>query len=160
MRYLRDADHIEASVSSRWHDGEFADVKLLTQKTYHSLSQFSAISSADVSTSFKGLTSLALGTEIKKDTGELESSIYIQVLERLYVYCLDSLLYVSSTFSTYSNLSSEIIITNVKLYVCKEVTYVIFPILSKTVSLLMCQCRSMSLFNFHTMFITKSQNFQ
>ena len=78
-RYSRDADQIESSLASRWHDHEFLDAGFLAKKSYKNLGEFFSSSDLNISSSFKGLASLNTGMELRRDPGLMESSAFIQV---------------------------------------------------------------------------------
>lgn len=79
-RYARDMDHIESSLRSRWHDGEFLDLQLLAKKTIDA-STFRIETKLDVSSSFEGLVSASTGIRLEKTPGIIDTNIYIQVPE-------------------------------------------------------------------------------
>ncbi|KAF2366665.1 Lipid transport protein N-terminal [Trinorchestia longiramus] len=76
--YSRDSDRISGTVKSRWHDHEFFDAKIITEKSYESLRLFGANSSLDISSSFQGMTSLKTGATIHRMPGLMESNAFIQ----------------------------------------------------------------------------------
>lgn len=77
VKYARDMDHIESSLRSRWHDGEFLDLQLLAKKTIDA-STFRIETKLDVSSSFEGLVSASTGIRLEKTPGIIDTNIYIQ----------------------------------------------------------------------------------
>ncbi|XP_018021013.1 uncharacterized protein LOC108677311 isoform X1 [Hyalella azteca] len=76
--YSRDADRINGVVNSRWHDDEFFDARMVAEKSYESLSLFSGNSSLDISSSFRGMTSLKTGAKVNRKPGLLDSTMFMQ----------------------------------------------------------------------------------
>ena len=90
--YTRKDDSIRSLLSAKWHDDEFLGANLVFQKMYQTISDFTASTRLDVSSSFKGMTSLLTGAEVKRQTGLFESQAYIKVSEGIYVTTLVLLL--------------------------------------------------------------------
>jgi len=77
--YSRDSDNILGSLKAKWHDNEFIEGEMKIQKYYESLSEFGVKSQIDVSSSFRGMTSLHASVEVDRNVGAFESSALIKV---------------------------------------------------------------------------------
>ncbi|XP_071518164.1 uncharacterized protein [Panulirus ornatus] len=77
VKYSRNNDHIESTLRSRWHDGEFIDLHFLAQKQIDD-AIFRIETKLDVSSSFEGLVSASTGAKLEKKPNILDTNFYIQ----------------------------------------------------------------------------------